>query len=174
MAPSSQPQSPEPICIHAPFQDGEHCLTQRHNSEWGPNGVPGPKRRLPINSHSKGSLEIPKASVKGPELPISDITIQPGLSPKSIHKDTETCGSRFEEEGNKTGHISRRHIGSGAGGRVPQEGHSRGDGVTVLTGIHYKPQEVSVQSNSIDRLSRVHNKHEDHVTSPLSREGTED
>lgn len=95
MAPSSQSQSPEPIHIYPPLQDGEHYITQGHYTERGPNGATGSEGRIPLDSHSKGSLEISEIPVEGSELRVQNTALWPSLGTKSIHKITQISRLSF-------------------------------------------------------------------------------
>ena len=171
LAPSSEPESPQPVRAQSPLQNGKHCLLEGHNPGRRLYGTSGLEGCLPLSAHSKALLEIPAIQMGGEELQVPNAPLWPGISAKGLYKTAASSGSGNEEERRPFADLPRRYTGHGTGKGHPQERFDNGSGDPLGPGLCDQPEEVHFRALNSDRLPGLPSGlQQDGATSP-KREG---
>ena len=152
LAPSSEPESPQPVRAQSPLQNGKHCLLEGHNPGRRLYGTSGLEGCLPLSAHSKALLEIPAIQMGGEELQVPNAPLWPGISAKGLYKTAASSGSGNEEERRPSADLPRRYTGHGTGKGHPQERFDNGSGDPLGPGLCDQPEEVHFRALNSDRL----------------------
>ena len=170
----NQFEGAEQVCYLSPLQDGEYLQLERCHLARGLNVQNRFKRCLPVCPIAQIRLEISPLQLGGEVLPVQNPPIRPHLSPVCVYQTPPPSCRTVQAGWSENLRLPGRLATIGIRPRFTERPRRVRLIDLAFTGISIESQEMYHGANSINRVSRLHNRLQEDDPVPAGSQGRQD
>ena len=170
----NQFEGAEQVCYLSPLQDGEYLQLERCHLARGLDVQNRFKRCLPVCPIAQIRLEISPLQLGGGVLPVQNPPIRPHLTPVCVYQTPSPSCRAVQAGWSENPHLPGRLATIGIRPRFTERPKRVRLIDLAFTGISIESQEMYHGANSINRVSRLHNRLQEDDPVPAGSQGRQD